>query len=1517
LKYLLIILLLLSPVLAYADSEGPNSPSISANEEDGWTNPDSIFSDDDKYAVKSDEYPHWLGGYGFSFSIPEIESLDSIKIDGRGYGDGKDEGSYDIDVVWSPAVPEFAFEGEPATCRLNQDSEGDFSHTFTENLPDWEMVNEETFGVLIRRNSEEYSDGIYIDHVTITVYYTPTMSQTITAIDTNYTSIEVKDNYTFTGGCTCDSSYFQITDDDWSTFDTTKITDPTDPDTTLFSGLDGETEYKIRVLSYGCETDTSNILTITTLGIDHSLAFYDSTCQSLSVYNNYSNVTSPDTLWFIIDDDDNIASPLEIDTTASPTDPDSTVFTSLEGSTQYWVWSLVAKDGYRDTSSSINRYTKAPPDSTPDSLMITTWYTEKYDASGYGYSNPDPDDSSQGPVTLAPYFSWRIGEQDSVWARRIQVVTDSTDTTTAIWSDTIAAFADNDTLNEGERTPKIQFPDTVDRRLKPGRQYFYRVKNYSGADTTASPWSGWMTFYGLALSQWWNEDYLCRKTINFDTSHGALDSYVPLKLSTQTGNGLEVTDEAARDCMPDIVYNPNDGYKYVVWSAKTSQYNSGKVGSYGYFISKYNSDMDTLTTPVLLGKYRSEAHYYPMISITDSTLAVLTGGHNNHDMWSYLCDSLKADSGFILTEFIGGGADTATGTVGDSALINTTVTWATNELDGFYVRIRPEGGAEEKEILANNNCTLYVASAWLDPPEAGDNYEIYSIVSGTQYSTYPMPVTIGDSAYYFFREDGSGSGGDSTGTVDGQSQSETTLQDESKNWVVDCFKGWKILNVTKSETRTVASNTASIITIDGTWTTPENDDSYKIYTPHHGFWCYVRFDPHANIASAYSDKYYVINYNDAPAWSGGHDPCIYASAFHNNQNDNRYVHVGATFWDYYSTAPPADSQGGGANTYLRCQVDNGVLKTWTKANGDTVGYAFTDKLNHTDSTINKTACELLDTCAGVHDSLFIGAGNQYGIVADTNNVPYVVWTKFRENNYEPCALYFGRYYDGAWDIDSLTEGTSDSLINFRLGGAIILDGSGLYVLGEIWESGTGEINSWQTNLNYATLTWDSEMITRNSGHGSGRIKSLPLTYPGVNRTVIYLRDNMIYILEIKSWPYMQPDGDDGRLVIGVINDTGIVETYYDRPRLPVHTWGSKATDIEFTSLSAIAEDSICSENLSMEFYFKNRVATDPPNTKTHLTTGIYKIYDGMESYTADSGLGKATNWTVNVGADTVRSYVTGWFSPLWEGKQYVQATGYTDAKYTNGSFVLGPKTLVGVNLKLGTGYGKIYLELFDDHSRCYKLGAGYVDGSNRGLLYDDNTGSGWELSDSILYPSAYNKVEIRIGGVAMINTAYPIYGYINDMLIFSSTEADTLETGGVTAGGHTDWLVNVDGNWAADSLNGKYIKIFSGTYEDSIRQITDTKPDTIYFSAFPGEILTGITYGIWDSTIGYYYDDPQDSIKIRTDTTGEQTCLHSFDGLYLRKTYDGYLNADSISLETSATARLRQSYYNIMIIGGD
>jgi len=114
------------------------------------------------------------------------------------------------------------------------------------------------------------------------------------------------------------------------------------------------------------------------------------------------------------------------------------------------------------------------------------------------------------------------------------------------------------------------------------------------------------------------------------------------------------------------------------------------------------------------------------------------------------------------------------------------------------------------------------------------------------------------------------------------------------------------------------------------------------------------------------------------------------------------------------------------------------------------------------------------------------------------------------------------------------------------------------------------------------------------------------------------------------------------------------------------------------------------------------------------------------------------------------------------------------------------------------------------------------------------------------------------------------------------------------------------GDWANDELIGFWLKWTSGDNKDTTRVIIDNTVSLIKFSPKLSNIVSQYdSFAIWDTSVGF--NTPEDSVVIFADTIGEggsALTSHFFDGMYFRRTYDGYLAADSISLSPMVSQSL-------------
>ena len=202
-----------------------------------------------------------------------------------------------------------------------------------------------------------------------------------------------------------------------------------------------------------------------------------------------------------------------------------------------------------------------------------------------------------------------------------------------------------------------------------------------------------------------------------------------------------------------------------------------------------------------------------------------------------------------------GGSQTLTATGTGTTLTILTAISITRSLKGHRVRIVDGAGAGFDGVIASNtvgtNCTITLATAapaatntttkfqifagsvWYFCPGSGAvGFRVFDCLTNTWYakSVTGLPTTWGtDGSLVSTGSAQSNAGaGFSTGTA--SAAAATTLTDGVKTWPVN---GWtnaqvRIISGTgKGQVRTVASNTATVLTVSAAWTT--NPDATSVY----------------------------------------------------------------------------------------------------------------------------------------------------------------------------------------------------------------------------------------------------------------------------------------------------------------------------------------------------------------------------------------------------------------------------------------------------------------------------------------------------------------------------------------------------------------------------------------------------------------------------------------------------------------------------------------------------------------
>lgn len=179
---LLVAALILLPVSSvWADSQGPNSPDSAADEGD-WNNPANVISSDDSRADHSGTNQHILRAFDFDFAVPAGATVNGFYVEVEGYSSEPNpvrrrinaalaKSGYTVEGNWKTGDLPYTVGSETY---INFGGSGDLWGG-TWGVGD---VNSSDFCVLIRDNDTD-GNQLLIDHVRITVHYSPTSGANI------------------------------------------------------------------------------------------------------------------------------------------------------------------------------------------------------------------------------------------------------------------------------------------------------------------------------------------------------------------------------------------------------------------------------------------------------------------------------------------------------------------------------------------------------------------------------------------------------------------------------------------------------------------------------------------------------------------------------------------------------------------------------------------------------------------------------------------------------------------------------------------------------------------------------------------------------------------------------------------------------------------------------------------------------------------------------------------------------------------------------------------------------------------------------------------------------------------------------------------------------------------------------------------------------------------------------------------------------------------------------------------
>lgn len=165
-----IALFLLTPVLLFAASQGPYSPS-SYSSDANWSSQTQAYSQNDAYAICNQSFKGdkrlILKGYGFS--IPSNAIIDSILVEVDSYKTGRC--SY-----FTRLAKDGISEIGNGAAQLSDAGDED-NYIIDDNLPLWGttwapiQINSANFATILYTDDDCSSNNWYVDHVRVIVYY--------------------------------------------------------------------------------------------------------------------------------------------------------------------------------------------------------------------------------------------------------------------------------------------------------------------------------------------------------------------------------------------------------------------------------------------------------------------------------------------------------------------------------------------------------------------------------------------------------------------------------------------------------------------------------------------------------------------------------------------------------------------------------------------------------------------------------------------------------------------------------------------------------------------------------------------------------------------------------------------------------------------------------------------------------------------------------------------------------------------------------------------------------------------------------------------------------------------------------------------------------------------------------------------------------------------------------------------------------------------------------------------------
>ena len=172
-----------------ATSEGPNNPGTMADDNAvgtlAWANPDNAKTSNNVRSIITTPieagvfYSHYLEATNFGFSIPDGATIDGIVAEIEGYWETT-EALFEIVRIIKGGI----ISGDNQVSGIVGVPEGESYTSFGWDGDLWgvewtaDNINSANFGVVLQVSQQgneggEFDSHVYIDHMRITIYYTP------------------------------------------------------------------------------------------------------------------------------------------------------------------------------------------------------------------------------------------------------------------------------------------------------------------------------------------------------------------------------------------------------------------------------------------------------------------------------------------------------------------------------------------------------------------------------------------------------------------------------------------------------------------------------------------------------------------------------------------------------------------------------------------------------------------------------------------------------------------------------------------------------------------------------------------------------------------------------------------------------------------------------------------------------------------------------------------------------------------------------------------------------------------------------------------------------------------------------------------------------------------------------------------------------------------------------------------------------------------------------------------------